>query len=357
MSPIMSPKKINTLSILDNLSTAVLVTDTEQNIEYMNSVAEDFFAISSKQAAQFNLDNVRINDTRRFSDLIAQADESETGYTHREIEMYFNGEAHHADCSIKIIHNHNEGSQILVELSIVDRILRISKEENLIRQHITAREIARGLAHEINNPLGGIRGAAQLLEREMGEYPIQEFTQIIINESDRLQNLMKRMLGPNTRLNIETVNVHEALQRVVKLLQAEFDNQLQFTLDYDPSIPELTADIELLIQAILNIVRNAVQATDAKGSITLRTRPVCSYTIGSTFNKLVTKIEIIDDGPGIPKEIMERIFYPMVTNRSEGTGLGLSIAQSITSQHNGLIEFESEPGHTRFTILLPMEAH
>jgi len=140
-------------------------------------------------------------------------------------------------------------------------------------------------------------------------------------------------------------------------LNAEFSESLYFTLDYDPSIPELKADAEQLIQAVLNIVRNAVQATNAKGQIILRTRPICSYTIGNTFNKLVVKVDIIDDGPGIPTDIVERIFYPMVTGRSEGTGLGLSIAQSIISQHKGLIECESEPGQTRFTILLPMETH
>ncbi len=345
------------LSILDNLTTAILITDTEQNVQYMNSAAEDFFGVSTKQAAQFNLDTILINTTRRFSDLIAQTQESENGYTYREIEMLFNGKNHHADCSIKLLSEKNARDQVLIEITTVDRILRITKEENLISQHITAREIARGLAHEINNPLGGIRGAAQLLEKEASDHSLTDFTQIIISESDRLQNLMKRMLGPNTRLDKQETNIHEILQRVVKLLKAEFSESLHFTLDYDPSIPELTADAEQLIQALLNIVRNAVQATDANGKIILRTRPVCSYTIGNTFNKLVVKVDIIDSGPGIPDDIIERIFYPMVTGRSEGTGLGLSIAQSIISQHKGLIECESKPGQTQFTILLPMEIH
>lgn len=341
------------MMILDHLNTAVLLTDKEQNVQYMNSAAEDFFGVSSKQASQFNLDNIQVNGSRRFSDLIATTMDAESSYTYRGIEMFFAGNSHHADCSIKLFRDTEDHA--LVEVVTIDRIMRIAKEENLINQHITAREIARGLAHEINNPLGGIRGAAQLLAKEAEDRSLNDFTDIIINESDRLQNLMKRMLGPNTKPQIELINIHEIMQRVVKLLQAEFNEQLHFILDYDPSIPVLKADSEQLIQAVLNIIRNAVQATDAKGKIILRTRPVCSYTIGNTFNKLVLKIDIIDDGPGIPSDIAERIFYPMVTGRSEGTGLGLSIAQSLISLHQGLIECQSEPGETRFTILIPME--
>ena len=334
---------VTRLNILDYLNAAVLLIDHEQNVQYMNSAAEDFFGVSSNQASQFNLDSIQVNGTRRFSDLLSQHAENDSTYTYRGLEMVFNGSSHHADCSIKPLEQY-----MLVEVITIDRIMRIAREEDLIQQHLTAREIARGLAHEINNPLGGIRGAAQLLQKEASDDSLSDFTTIIINESDRLQNLMKRMLGPNTKPTIQTLNIHEVLQHVVKLLQAEFESQLHFILDYDPSIPELAADREQLIQAILNIVRNAIQATEAKGTITLRTRPICSYTIGNTFNKLVLKIDIIDDGPGIPAEIMERIFYPMVTSRSEGTGLGLSIAQSIISLHKGLIECHSQPQQNTF---------
>jgi len=281
------------LSILDNMTTAVLLTDNQQNVLNMNAAAEVFFRVSINNASQFNLDTIQVNDSRRFSDLISETIEPEAGYTYRELKMLVNGKTHYADCSVRCL---PEGHKyhLLIEITKIDRILRISKEENLIRQHITAKEIARGLAHEINNPLGGIRGAAQLLEREANDPELAQFTKIIISESDRLQNLMKRMLGPSTRLDIQQINIHEALQRVVKLFKAEFGDEITFKLDYDPSIPLLNADQEQLIQAILNIVRNAIQATEGKGIITLQTRPVCSYTIGNTFYKLVLMVKIID---------------------------------------------------------------
>ena len=214
--------------------------------------------------------------------------------------------------------------------------------------------LVRGLAHEVKNPLGGIRGAAQLLEKEFTTEDLKEYTQVIIGETDRLQKLVDDMLGPNRPLRKEMTNIHGVLERVRQLVSAESDDELKIVRDYDPSLPEFQADHDQLIQAILNIVRNAKQALQGKGIITLRTRPERQVTIGQTYHRYVLKVDIIDNGPGIDPEFIEQIFYPMVTGRAEGTGLGLSIAQTLVAQHDGLIECNSKPGETIFTILLPL---
>jgi two-component system nitrogen regulation sensor histidine kinase GlnL len=244
---------------------------------------------------------------------------------------------------------------VLVQLEQVDRHLRISMEEQILAQQNAARMLLRGLAHEIKNPLGGIRGSAQLLQRELASEELREYTQIIMDESDRLQSLVDRMLGPNKPLLLEPINIHKVLERVRQLVQVEAPAGVSIERDYDPSIPLVNGDGDLLIQAILNIVRNAAQAVGVRGRILIRTRIHRQVTIGNKRNRLVVKIDVEDDGPGIPDALMGQIFYPMVTGRAEGTGLGLSIAQSLINQHGGLIECNSEPGHTVFSIFLPLE--
>ncbi|MCK5639830.1 MAG: PAS domain-containing sensor histidine kinase, partial [Gammaproteobacteria bacterium] len=244
--------------------------------------------------------------------------------------------------------------ELLVELNEVDRQLRINREENLLAQTSATRVLVRGLAHEIKNPLGGLRGAAQLLERELEDEELKEYTAIIISEADRLRNLMNRMLGPNALPQLRSTNIHEVLERVRRVMKVDVPAGVKIVFDYDPSIPELVADPDQLIQAILNLVSNAVQAVGDSGTITLRTRALRQYTIGQTRHKLVLCLEVIDDGPGIPEKMQESIFLPMVTGRAEGTGLGLAIAQSLINSHGGLIECNSSPGRTVFTVLLPL---
>ncbi len=216
--------------------------------------------------------------------------------------------------------------------------------------------LVRGLAHEIKNPLGGLRGAAQLLDLELHDPELKEYTQIIIAESDRLQGLMDKMLGPNKLPNKSMLNIHEVLERVRQLVQAEYSGNLTINNDYDPSIPDIYADKDQLIQAILNIARNAMQAMEGKGEIMFKTRIHRQLNVGRKRYKLAVKCDIINNGPGIDADMMSQIFYPMITGRAEGTGLGLSIAQALINQHNGLIECNSEPGNTVFSIFLPMEA-
>ncbi len=232
--------------------------------------------------------------------------------------------------------------------------MKIAREAKILEQQQANRELIRNLAHEIKNPLGGIRGAAQLLERELGDAELREFTQVIVKEADRLQSLMNRLLTPNRLPQIEQVNIHEVMERVRTLLHAEFPEGLEVKRDYDTSLPEITGDKEQLIQAILNVARNAAQATGGLGEIRMVTRIARQVTVARKRFRHAIAVSIEDDGPGVPPELAERIFYPLVSGRQGGTGLGLSLAQSFVSQHHGIIEFESVPGRTRFTLLLPL---
>ena len=251
-------------------------------------------------------------------------------------------------------------SLLLLEVHPRDRLLRITKEEAQLSKQETSKMLVRGLAHEIKNPLGGIRGAAQLLARELPDEHLKDYTNVIIEEADRLRNLVDRMLGSNKLPALAMTNVHEVLERVCHLVEAESQGCITLVRDYDPSIPDVLIDREQMIQAVLNIVRNAMQAISSQnelrlGRISLRTRALRQFTIGHVRHRLVTKVEITDNGPGIPAELQETIFFPMVSGRPDGTGLGLAITQNIISQHQGLIECESHPGHTTFSIFLPLE--
>jgi two-component system nitrogen regulation sensor histidine kinase GlnL len=246
-------------------------------------------------------------------------------------------------------------SGILLEFRPINQRVRIEKEEKIIQDQEVNRQLVRNLAHEIRNPLGGIKGAAQLLEKELHQTELKEYTQVIKNETDRLQLLLDRMLSPNSRLH-QTVplNIHEVLERVRSVTLAEFPQRLSIYRDYDTSIPEFLADREQLIQAILNIVRNAAQAIQHHGVIRLQTRILRQITLAKKRYKLGIVVKIIDNGPGIPPPLQPRIFQPLVSGREGGTGLGLMLAQNLISQHHGMVEFESRPGFTCFDLILPI---
>jgi len=239
---------------------------------------------------------------------------------------------------------------LLVELRPIEQQMRLVREERMVIEQQSSRELLRNLAHEIKNPLGGLRGSAQLLERELDRPELREYTQVIIQESDRLQALMDRMLAPHRTPKIEALGIHEVLERVRSLVRGEFG--IDIGRDYDPSLPDLQADREQLIQAILNIARNAAQA-GAK-TIEFRTRAVRQPTILRQRYRLALELQVVDDGPGVPDEIRDRIFNPLVSGRQGGTGLGLSLAQTFVQYHQGVIEFDSRPGRTLFKILLPV---
>lgn len=339
---------------LDNMSTAVLVFDNDHFLIYMNPAAEVIFAVSQKRILGSTAELLLSGS----ESLMASFDRAITQgvqYTEREQQLNLpEGKTVTVDCTFTPLFEPGMKQGVLVEINSLERHKRISREESLITQHHITKTVMRGLAHEINNPLGGLRGAAQLLEKELSDEGLREYTGIIIEEADRLQKLLSRILGPNKIPKKKHINIHELLHHVRKLVSAE-DTSIKIKFDYDPSIPELYIDQDQLIQAILNIVRNAVQATDSKSEIILRTRIGRYYTIGTKQYKLVTRIDVIDNGPGIPADMLEKIFYPMVTGRAKGTGLGLSIAQSIINNHGGIIECDSKEDTTRFTIVLPME--
>ncbi|CAA9891568.1 sensory histidine kinase in two-component regulatory system with GlnG [Candidatus Methylobacter favarea] len=342
--------------ILDHINEAILLFDRDLILTYINTAGEILLAGSAR-----HLTGLRAYDLFKASDPalminLEQCLTMEEPLLGRELTLDRLLSNITVNFSVTPLFRNEKVSEILVELQQVDNHLRISKEEQLLTQQNTARLLVRGLAHEIKNPLGGLRGAAQLLDLELHDPELKEYTRIIIAESDRLQGLMDKMLGPNKLPKKQALNIHEVVERVRQLVQAESSGNLLIKTDYDPSIPDLQADKDQLIQAILNIARNAVQAVDGKGNITIKTRIHRQMNIGRKRYKLTAKIDIIDNGPGIDGDMMNQIFYPMITGRAEGTGLGLSIAQSLINQHNGLIECNSEPGNTVFSIFLPVEA-
>lgn len=243
----------------------------------------------------------------------------------------------------------------LVEILDTTPWRHLDREKALINQHDASRRIIRQLAHEIRNPLGGIRGSAQLLERELPDAGLREFTQVIIKETDRLVALTDNLLGPIDRGILRPVNVHELTERVRMLSAADASPGVTIERDYDPSLPPLTVDADQIIQALLNLMRNALQSVDGKGTVTIRTRALSNFLIGDSLHRLVISIEIEDDGPGIPRDLQDSVFYPLVTNREGGTGLGLPLAQDLINRHGGLIEFDSSPDRTLFFMRIPVE--
>ncbi len=342
--------------ILENISTSVLVFDDQLRLSYLNPAAQILLAVSAGRTQNTPLEHL-LSGSEHFFDNVRQAVATGHPFTERELILLTPDKRQiTTDVSVTPLFDKTQESTVLIELSQVDRQLRIAREEALMAQHDATRDVVRGLAHEIKNPLGGLRGAAQLLARELDAPELKEYTSIIIGEADRLQNLLNRMLGPNTLPQKSDTNIHEVLERVRHLVSSEAPPGIKIVRDYDPSVPDLYADPEQMIQALLNIVRNAAQALGDKGVITLRTRAQRQFTIGHTRHKLVASIEVIDNGPGIAPEMLDKIFYPMVTGRAEGTGLGLPIAQALIHQHGGLIECSSHPGETIFTLLIPLES-
>ncbi len=342
--------------ILDNLTTAVLTFDGALRLTSINPAGEMLFEVSSKKVVGQPLASL-LPHSQRLVKTLKQTLESRHPFTARGVRLALPGaRAITVDCTVTPLPDGARGDSLLVELTQIDRLLRLARDESMLDRQAANRAVMRGLAHEVKNPLGGLRGAAQLLEQELTDKELKEYTRIIIHEADRLRNLVDRMIGSHQLPKRNPVNVHEVLEHVRKLILVEVPVGLSIERNYDPSLPELLADREQLIQAVLNIVRNSVQAMDSQGTIRMRTRIERQFTIGNRRHRLTLRIEIEDNGPGIPEELQEHIFYPMVTGRADGTGLGLSIAQDIINRHGGLIEFSSRPRHTLFTIYLPLDA-
>ncbi|OGT91924.1 MAG: PAS domain-containing sensor histidine kinase [Gammaproteobacteria bacterium RIFOXYD12_FULL_61_37] len=341
--------------ILDNLNTAVLLFDGEVRLRYINPAGEMLMESSARSLLGQSAHHLLRCPLGGGSDRIRKAMESGQAFTERGVNLLLSdGRDVTVDCTAIPLHDKDGEAGLLLELQRTDRQIRISREEQLIAQQKATATVVRNLAHEIKNPLGGLRGAAQLLQGELTDAGQKEYTQVIIEEADRLQTLVNRMLGPNKMPSMDRINVHQVLERVRHLLLAERGKSISVIRDYDPSLPELWADSNQLIQALLNIGSNAAKAVGEQGTIVFRTRIQRQYTIGNKRHKLVLQIDIEDDGPGIPPEIEDRIFFPMVSGREDGAGLGLAIAQSLINQHGGLIESESRPGKTVFSVFMPL---
>ncbi|MCF7983697.1 MAG: PAS domain-containing protein [Thiohalocapsa sp.] len=345
-------------SILGNLNTAVLLFDADLRLSYINAAGELLLAVSSNAVLGKRAGGLVSCPSEPVEARLRNASATRQPFTEREIEMLRpDGQNIRVNCTVLPIHQTDAHCELLMELHQVDRQIRITREEHLISQHQATQALLRGLAHEIKNPLGGLRGAAQLLERELPNQELREYTRIIIDEADRLQTLLNRMLGPNQLPQLSEVNIHHVLEHVRVLLRAEYPSGPCIIRDYDPSIPGFKADSDRLIQALLNIARNGAAAAGDRGELVLRTRVLRQFTIGSVRHRLVLRVEIEDTGPGIPDEMLDRIFFPMVSGRAGGTGLGLAIAQELINQHGGLIECESRPGATQFFVYLPLESN
>jgi two-component system nitrogen regulation sensor histidine kinase GlnL len=343
-------------AIVDNLHSAVIVVNQDLGIEYLNPSAEMLLQISHTRAMRRTIREL-INEDHELFARIENSLKTHHPFSMYEIELKTHtGQEHVMDFMASPIEYRDTGKYLLLEFVSRGRLHKLVQKENLLNQNEASRSLLRGLAHEIKNPLGGLRGAAQLLERELESEKDHEYTNIIIHEADRLKSLVDKMLGPSNTPDITSLSIHKVLEHVRQLVQVE-NNAVEFVIDYDPSLPDLDGDESMLIQAILNITRNALREVNSNpdGQIIFRTRPLRNYTIGHITYPLVAKIDVIDNGPGIPEELKEKIFLPMVTGRADGTGLGLSIAQTLINQHNGLIECSSTPGETVFTLLLPLQ--
>lgn len=344
---------------LDLLASSVLLVDQWGAIRYANPAAETLFDVSLKALARMRLSSLFSNGAE-LEALCQQSLAHQYADLRQDLALARPGrELLHVHSMLSVVGN----EEVLIEMREYEQQLKLDREERIFDQSQANKELIRNLAHEIKNPLGGIRGAAQLLELELPDVhlaALREYTQVIIKEADRLQTLVDRLLAPHRRPHIVgDVNIHEVCERVRSLVLAEFPAGLTIRRDYDASIPEFRGDMEQLIQAVLNIVHNAAQALAERiaagdAEIVLRTRVARQVTLAKVRYGLALDLHITDNGPGIAPQILDRIFYPLVSGRDGGSGLGLTLAQTFVQQHLGLIECESRPGLTDFRILLPL---
>ena len=344
--------------IEDTLSTSIIVLNNELIILKMNAAAENLFGQSRERVINKHFDIILKQELNKEELKFAISFVVNNAKPHaiRGCDLH-NKQDRIAtvDCIATPIFNEGEYLGIVLEIYRTDHQLRAAREDNLLSQQEATQKLVRGMAHEIKNPLGGVRGAAQLLESELTDDALKEYTNIIISEADRLQNLVDRMLGSREPNKNQLINIHEVLERVRRLIKVDIPEGVSFTFDYDPSIPPLNADLDNLIQIVLNIVVNALKAVGDSGNIQFKTRVKRNHIINHKQYKLSLCLEVKDDGVGVPDDIRDKLFFPMISGSTYGTGLGLSIAQSLAQRQNGVIEFESEPGQTCFILSLPIE--
>ncbi len=342
--------------LINQLLVAVLVLNRDLSIEWCNSSAEELLCLSRKRLVGAQLNHI-LKDVDFSAKAIAYSLNSGNPYHQRDtLITLLNEEKFLADISVSNLQIENE-QKLLVEIRQTDREHYIGLESSEYSQHIAASALVRGLGHEIKNPLGGLRGAAQLLSMELTEPVLKEYTSVIIKEADRLGTLVDRMMAPHKQGKKQNINIHQLIEAVLNLLSLEAGDKLIIERDYDPSLPNFFACGDQIQQALLNLMQNSVQAMNGEGRLTIKTRINRQILLGEQLYRLVLRIDISDDGPGIPKELKDKLFMPLVSGQAGGTGLGLGIAQSLIQQHNGLIELQDAPEKTTFTVYLPVSEH
>jgi two-component system nitrogen regulation sensor histidine kinase GlnL len=353
------PDEAGSYAALDLLATLVAVVTPEGECIFANSAFENALGLSRRSMSRRSAFDW-FADPQRLQATVAAVSSNAFATSRLDAQLRKPGATHGETLPVRLIVNQIDGSpNVVLEVVEIEQETRVEREERALEQAQATKELIRNLAHEIKNPLGGIRGTAQLLEMEVESPALTEYTQVIIDEADRLQSLVDRLLAPHRKPHVVgNVNIHEVCERVRALIDAEFPNGLVTERDYDTSIPELRGDREQLIQAVLNIAHNAaealaerIEAGDAR--MVLRTRVARQITIGKQRFRLALELHIEDNGPGVPEAVRERIFFPLVSGREGGSGLGLTLAQTFIQQHHGTIEFESEPGRTVFKIVIP----
>ncbi len=350
--PEAAARDVDEAHLLQQLSSPVLLFDRGLRLRFLNPAAEDLLGSSVQRCLGRSLDELFNGASSELARCAKAALDSGATYTERAFEMpVAPGCETTVDCTITPL---TDDRGVVVELVSLDRQLQIRRGEDWFNRQAALRTLWREIAHEVKNPLAGIRGAAQLLERELPDDDLREYTRVIIGEVDRLRDLVDGLLGPNRPPKLGRINLHEALERVHLLIQAEAPATVRIERDYDPSIPPLQADKNLLVQAFMNLARNALQAVGDEGRVTLKSRVERQFVIHAKRHRLVARAAVADDGPGIPDDVADRIFYPLISSRENGSGLGLPIAQSAVSQHGGLIEWRSRPGCTEFSVILPI---
>lgn len=339
--------------LFDSLATAVAVLDANNCVMALNTAAEGLLGVSANRAL-----------ARPFASLTPGLDNIASLCARARAENQSFGEM------LRIMAPQRDGSELelatrvspagdgsndtlIIELFDITQRHHLDRESALVAQRGVSQRMLRQLAHEIRNPLGGLRGAAQLLEGELDDPSLREFTRVIIGEADRLEGLVAGLLGPGGQPKLQRLNLHEVLEHVARLVSSETPG-LELVRDYDPSLPDLLLDRDQMTQAFLNLARNAAQATDGVGRVVLRTRVGTNQVLSNRIHRLVAVVEVEDDGPGVPEDIAETIFYPLVTGRKDGTGIGLPLAQELVNRHHGLIEFVSRSGKTIFSVSLPV---
>ena len=344
--------------IVDTLVTAIVVVDESLVVDYMNAAAENLLQVSHTQARGKPLVELILMHDRVVAAL-QHLQSNHQPFTERDTPIRLpDNITQQVDFTVNFIEQNKSKARLLIEMQPLNRLKRINKDDESLARQETARQLIRGLAHEVKNPLGGIRGAAQLLQQELENADLHEYTNVIIDEADRLSELVDRMLGPQRQLDLAPISLIKVSERVIQLIEAQHPGEIQWRRDYDPSLPDLLADESQLIQAILNIVRNACEAMadTEEPRIHIRSRCIRQFTIGQTVHRLVIRLDITDNGPGIDPELEQRIFFPMISGRANGSGLGLAITQNVISQHNGTVQVASKPGQTCFSLYLPLNA-